>query len=163
MKNINSYLNEHQFNDSDNYEHQFNDLVKQCTEQLSNIKVNIRSNYDTRLYERYQVIVFDFLDKKDWPNSIFENSVYLRFSFDLLTNMMEITSSGSIYLSKYDQEKSYLCMNSLKKIQLAVGKKWIRRQKIDVSKISSFVNSVFETINSSTIGYPYKQMNINIY
>ena len=29
--------------DVDNYEQQFNDLVKQCTEQLSNIKVNIRS------------------------------------------------------------------------------------------------------------------------
>jgi hypothetical protein len=54
-------------------------------------------------------------------------------------------------------------MNSLKKIQLAVGKKWLIRQKIDVSKISSFVNSVFETINECTIGYPYKQMNINIY
>ena len=149
--------------DVDNYEQQFNNLVKQCTEQLSNIKVNIRSKYDTRLFEKDQIIVFDFLDKKDWPNSIFENSIYLRFQFDFEKNKMQISSYGYIYLTDADQRKKYLCTNSLKKIQLALGKKWLTRQKIDVSKISAFVNSVFETINSCTTGYPYKQMNINIY
>lgn len=65
-------------------------------------------------------------------------------------------------------KKSYLAMCSMKRAHQAIGGKWFRRTKYKsaadlAKKMVTFYDSVKNTMEEVTDGYPYKQMKINIY
>ena len=65
-------------------------------------------------------------------------------------------------------KKSYLAMCSMKKAHQEIGGKWFRRTKYKsaadlAKKMVTFYDSVKNTMEEVTDGYPYKQMKINIY
>ena len=117
---------------------------------------------------QYQFITYDALKKEDWPNNIAANSIYIAFYIDFKTKTFEARSSGHIYLTKADQDKSYLCMCSMKQAHKALGGKWMRKSKFKsaqniVEKMNRFYNEVMASVTKATGGYHYKQMLVNIY
>ena len=49
-------------------------------------------------------ITLDYLDKKDYPSGIAENTIYFSFLFDSDTNTLELRGSGHVWLSPSDKE-----------------------------------------------------------
>lgn len=107
----------------------------------------------------------DFLEKKDWPNNIAENSVYIGFRLDFSKNDFELFRYGHVYLSPKDKQKDkykYLCMKSVINVLVDKGGKKMRKNKhkdikITAKKISEYCNTVMEAVNEYTGGYPFKQ------
>lgn len=115
-----------------------------------------------------QYIRMDMLKKEDWPNHIACNSIYIMYKIDMRTKTVEVSRFGHIYLSYEDSKKSHLCMCSMKQAHKAIGGKWFRRNKYKsaadlAKKMVAFYDSVNQTMEEVTDGYPYKQMKINIY
>lgn len=115
-----------------------------------------------------QYIRMDMLKKEDWPNHIADNSIYIMYEIDMRAKTVEVSTCGHIYLSNEDSKKSYLAMCSMKQAHQAIGGKWFRRTKYKsatdlAKKMVAFYNSVKQTMDRVTTGYPYKQMIINIY
>ena len=110
----------------------------------------------------------DMLKKEDWPNHIADNSIYIMYEIDMRAKTVEVSRNGHIYLSNEDSKKTYFAMCSMKKAHQAIGGKWFRRTKYKsaadlAKKMVAFYNSVKQTMEEVTNGYPYKQMKINIY
>lgn len=110
----------------------------------------------------------DALFPQDWPNNISANSIYIMFKIDLRTNSVETSTTGHIWLSEADQKKSYLAMCSMKNCHEAMGGKWFRKSKFKTpeqlaEKIEKFWLAVMASVENATGGYPYKQMQIDIY
>lgn len=115
-----------------------------------------------------QYIRMDMLKKEDWPNHIYDNSIYIMYEIDMRAKTVEVSRCGHIYLSDEDSKKSYLAMCSMKKAHQAIGGKWFRHTKYKsaadlAKKMVAFYDSVKKTMEEVTDGYPYKQMKINIY
>ena len=115
-----------------------------------------------------QFVRLDALKEKDWPHNIADNSIYVEFKIDLRTRSVEVFRCGHIYLSRHDQQASYLAMCSIKKAHQFIGGKWFRKQSwkdaTDLAKkIERFWYSVAETLNKVTDGYPYKEMTVDMY
>lgn len=128
---------------------------------------NIRGNFSS-FCPHLQYVVFDALKKEDWPHSIAENSIYLRFSINFKVKTFEVDQCGHIWLSDADKSKSHLCMCSIKSAVKAVGGKWMRKNRFHdakdiASKMAKFYNEVMANVTKATGGYPYKQMLVNIY
>lgn len=115
-----------------------------------------------------QFVRLDALDKTDWPHSISDNSVFVDFKINLREHSVEVFRCGHIYLTRHDQQTSYLAMCSMKQAHIANGGKWMRKNRFsDASelarKIQKFWLSLSKTLDEVTEGYPYKQMTRNIY
>lgn len=115
-----------------------------------------------------QFFTLDALFPQDWPNNISANSIYIAFKIDFRTNTVEVSTTGHIYLSEADQKKSYLCMCSMKNAHQAMGGKWMRKSKFKspdqlAEKVEKFWLDVMASIEKATGGYPYKQMQVDIY
>ena len=130
-------------------------------------RCNVLTKFGTFCPE-LQFVRLDALDKKDWPHNISDNSVFLDFKINLREHSVEVFRCGHIYLTRHDQQTSYLAMCSMKKAHQFVGGKWFRRQswkdeKDLANKLQKFWLSIAETLNKVTDGYPYKQMTVDIY
>ena len=128
---------------------------------------NILGDFGTFCPET-QFVRLDALDKTDWPHNISDNSVFVDFKINLREHSAEVFRCGHIYLTRHDQQTSYLAMCSMKKAHQFVGGKWFRRQawkdeKDLANKLQKFWLSIAETLNKVTDGYPYKQMTVDIY
>lgn len=107
----------------------------------------------------------DALDRKDWPNGIAENSVFLRFRIDNKEHKVELQRGGHIWLSPSDKEREkykYLCMRGMVDIAEEKGVKKFRKQGYKsiedlTSKMVSYYTRVLEKVSEYTGGYPYKQ------
>lgn len=115
-----------------------------------------------------QYIRMDMLKKEDWPNHIADNSIYIMYEIDMRAKTVEVSRCGHIYLSDEDSKKLYFAMCSMKQAHKAIGGKWFRHTKYKsaadlAKKMVSFYNTVKQTMEEVTAGYPYKQMTINIY
>lgn len=145
------------------YKTQFEDIVS----ALNDAGYTTTDEFETFCPE-LQYIRMDMLKKEDWHNHISDNSIYIMYEIDMRAKTVEVSRSGHIYLSNEDSKKSYLAMCSMKKAHQAIGGKWFRRTKYKsaadlAKKMVAFYNSVKQTMEEVTDGYPYKQMNINIY
>ena len=145
------------------YKTQFEDIVS----ALNDAGYTTTDKFGTFCPE-LQYIRMDMLKKEDWPNHIADNSIYIMYEIDMRAKTVEVSRSGHIYLSNEDSKKSYLAMCSMKNAHQAIGGKWFRRTKYKsaadlAKKMVAFYNSVKQTMEEVTDGYPYKQMKINIY
>lgn len=110
----------------------------------------------------------DMLEEEDWPYHIDINSIFIEYKINMEEKTVEIFRCGYIDLSKEDSKKSHLVACSMKQAHQAIGGKWFRRTKYKsatdlAKKMVTFYNSVKQTMDEVTTGYPYKQMMINIY
>ena len=145
------------------YKAQFEDIVS----ALNDAGYVATDKFDT-FCPHIQYIRMDMLKKEDWPNNIADNSIYIMYEIDMRAKTVEVSKCGSIWLSDEDSDKSYLAMCSMKHAHQAVGGKWFRRAKYKsaadlAKKMITFYNTVKQTMEEGTDGYPYKQMKINIY
>ena len=145
------------------YKAQFEDIVS----ALNDAGYTTTDGFETFCPE-LQYIRMDMLKKEDWPNHIADNSIYIMYEIDMRAKTVEVSRYGHIYLSDEDSDKSHLAMCSMKHAHQAVGGKWFRRTKYKsaadlAKKMITFYNSVKQTMEEVTDGYPYKQMKINIY
>lgn len=155
-------LNKHE-NECEIYKAQFDEIIS----ALNDAGYIATDKFDT-LCPHIQYIRMDMLKKEDWPNNIADNSIYIMYEIDMRAKTVEVSKCGSIWLSKEDSKKSYLVMCSMKQAHQAVGGKWFRRTKYKsatnlAKKMVAFYDSVKQTMEEVTDGYPYKQMKINIY
>ena len=110
-------------------------------------------------------ITLDYLDKKDYPNGIAENTIYFSFLFDSDTNTLELRGSGHVWLSPSDQQTlqyKYLAMKSIQQIHVDFGGKKFRKAKLKnnseiANKIFTFANAVMIDVVKYTGGYPFKK------
>lgn len=145
------------------YKAQFEDIVS----ALNDAGYITTDKFDT-FCPHIQYIRMDMLKKEDWPNHIAHNSIYIMYKIDMRAKIVEVSRCGHIYLSDEDSKKSHLCMCSMKQVHKAIGGKWFRRTKYEsaadlAKKMVTFYDSVKQTMEEVTDGYPYKQMKINIY
>ena len=145
------------------YKTQFEDIVS----ALNDAGYTTTDKFGTFCPE-LQYIRMDMLKGEDWPNNIAENSIFIEYKINMDEKTVEVSTCGHIYLSDEDSKKSYLAMCSMKQAHQAIGGKWFRRTKYKSSadlakKMVAFYNSVKQTMEEVTTGYPYKQMKINIY
>ena len=145
------------------YKAQFEDIIS----ALNDAGYIVTDKFDT-FCPHIQYIRMDMLEEEDWPNNISGNSIYIMYKIDMRAKTVEVSTCGHIYLSDEDSKKSYLAMCSMKHAHQAVGGKWFRRTKYKsaadlAKKMITFYNSVKQTMEEVTDGYPYKQMKINIY
>ena len=129
------------------------------------VNANVIGKFNPAFYAPMQWIRIDALDKKDWPNNIGDNSVFIEFKVDFDTRKVEVTRSGHVYLSPKDLETpkyKYLAMKSIVSVGVDKGLKKFRKSNFkDASdlakKISKYYNNVMECVAEYTGGYPYKQ------
>lgn len=145
------------------YKDEFTEIKKAMMKEL----LPVRGNFGT-FCPHLQFVTLDALRPEDWPNHIAQNSIYLYFKIDLKSKTFEVAQCGHIWLSKHDQDKSYLAMCSMKKAHQHLGGKWLRKSKYKdandlTAKVKKFYDSVMENMTKATGGYPYKQMLIDIY
>ena len=145
------------------YKAQFEDIVS----ALNDAGYIATYRFDTFCPE-LQYVRMDMLKKEDWPNHIAQNRRFIMYEIDMLVKSVEVSTFGHVYLSDEDSEKTHLCMCSMKQAHQAIGGKWFRRTKYKsaadlAKKMVAFYNSVKQTMEEVTDGYPYKQMKINIY
>lgn len=145
------------------YKAQFEDIVS----ALNDAGYTTTDKFGTFCPE-LQYIRMDMLKKEDWPNHIDRNSIFITYEIDMCAKTVEVSTFGHIYLSNEDSKKSHLCMCSMKHAHQAIGGKWMRRSKYKsaadlAKKMVIFYNSVKQTMEEVTDGYPYKKMKINIY
>ena len=145
------------------YNAQFDDIVS----ALNDAGYTTTDEFETFCPE-LQYIRMDMLKKEDWPNHIDRNSIFITYEIDMCAKTVEVSTFGHIYLSNEDSKKSHLAMCSMKQDHQAVGGKWFRRTKYKsaadlAKKMVAFYNSIKQTMEEVTNGYPYKQMKINIY
>ena len=117
-----------------------------------------------------QTVDLNAMKPEDYPNGIYENSMYLRIWFDLRDMTFEIKSCGHLWLTKEDQDASYLAMCSVKQAFKATGRKWMKKTSYKgknaqfiAAKVSTFWAQVMEGLKDFSTGYPYHHMKINIY
>ena len=145
------------------YKTQFEDIVS----ALNDAGYTTIDEFETFCPE-LQYIRMDMLKEEDWPNHIGRNSIFITYDIDMCAKTVEVSTFGHIYLSNEDSKKSHLAMCSMKQAHQAIGGKWFRRTKYKsaadlAKKMITFYNSVKQTMEEVTDGYPYKQMKINIY
>ena len=145
------------------YKAQFEDIVS----ALNDAGYTTKDKFGTFCPE-LQYIRMDMLKEEDWPNHIGRNSIFITYDIDMCAKTVKVSTFGHIYLSNEDSKKSHLAMCSMKHAHQAVGGKWFRRTKYKsaadlAKKMITFYNSVKQTMEEVTDGYPYKQMKINIY
>ena len=155
-------LNKHE-NECEIYKAQFDEIIS----ALNDAGYIATDKFDT-FCPHIQYVRMDMLKKEDWPNRIAENSIFIMYYIDMRAKTVEVSKCGSIWLSKEDSKKSYLVMCSMKQAHQAIGGKWFRRTKYKsatdlAKKMVAFYDSVKQTMEEVTDGYPYKQMKINIY
>ena len=155
-------LNKHE-NECEIYKAQFDEIIS----ALNDAGYIATDKFDT-FCPHIQYIRMDMLKEEDWPNNISGNSIYIMYKIDMRAKTVEVSTCGHIYLSYEDSKKSYLAMCSMKKAHQAIGGKWFRRTKYKstadlAKKMAAFYNSVKQTMEEVTDGYPYKQMKVNIY
>lgn len=139
----------------------FDNILKELTEVLNNKDVFVYGTY-CNFYPQEQRIKIDFLNKKDWPNSIPNNSIYLVLDVNLSTDIVKASYEGYIYLTESDRKKTYMAMCSLNDIFKSNGKRQPSKQKYNINNICKMVDNIKQTLNKYTSGYPYKQMIIDI-
>ena len=145
------------------YKTQFEDIIS----ALNDAGYTTTDKFGTFCPE-LQYIRMDMLKKEDWPHHIDRNSIFITYEIDMCAKTVEVSTFGHIYLSDEDSKKSHLAMCSMKQAHQAIGGKWMRRSKYKsaadlAKKMVAFYNSVKQTMEEVTNGYPYKQMKINIY
>lgn len=145
------------------YKAQFEDIVS----ALNDAGHTTTDEFETFCPE-LQYIRMDMLKKEDWPNHIDRNSIFITYEIDMRAKTVEVSTFGHIHLSNEDSKKSHLVMCSMKQAHKAMGGNWFRRTKYKsaadlAKKMVAFYNSVKQTMEAVTDGYPYKQMIINIY
>lgn len=145
------------------YQSLFSEILLELTER----KLPLRAKFGT-FAPHLQYITLDALNPNDWPCNISHNSIFVSFKVDLFDRTIECNSCGHIYLTKADQQASYLCCCSMKNAAKAVGCKWFRKAKYKsaedlADKVQKFWGNVVDALGKATNGYPYKQMKINIY
>lgn len=149
--------------ESEIYKTEFEDIVS----ALNGVGYMVTDKFDT-FCPKYQYIRMDMLKKEDWPNHIAENSIFLMYKIDMYGKTVEVLRYGHSSLTYEDSYKSGLAMCSMKKAHQTIGGKWFRLTKYKsaadlAKKMVTFYNSVKQTMEEVTTGYPYKQMKINIY
>lgn len=145
------------------YKTQFEDIIS----ALNDAGYTTTDKFGTFCPE-LQYIRMDMLQEEDWPNHIDRNSIFITYEIDMCAKTVEVSTFGHIYLSDEDSKKSHLAMCSMKQAHQAIGGKWFRRTKYKsaadlAKKMVTFYNSVKQTMEEVTDGYPYKNMKINIY
>lgn len=145
------------------YKTQFEDIIS----ALNDAGYTTTDKFGTFCPE-LQYIRMDMLKEEDWPHNIADNSIFIEYKINMDEKTVEIFRYGHIYLSNEDSKKTYLAMCSMKQAHQAIGGKWFRRTKYKsaadlAKKMVVFYNSVKQTMEEVTDGYPYKNMKINIY
>lgn len=115
-----------------------------------------------------QWVRLDALSREDWPNGISGNSIFVDIKINMKEHKFEISRSGHIWLTEHDKKASYLCMCGMRNAVEAMGGKWMRKSKYKdatdlAKKVSAFWEQCMDCVNRATGGYPYKQMQVNIY
>lgn len=148
----------------------FNEIVKGLKENLETLPhTHVSGKFEQRFCPYIQFVRVDFLDEKDWPHNIAQNSVYITFEIDLQSKKVKVFDNGHIYLTKADMDNSYLCMAGLKTICQTLGGKWLRTfsykdSKAVIKKLTDFSNSTLKHVQTYTNNvYPYKEGVIDIY
>lgn len=112
-----------------------------------------------------QYIKFDALEKKDYPNNIPENSIFVCFEIDFDAKKVELSSTGHVYLSKKDADSDkykYYAMRGMHNIaQEDYMVKKFRKQGFKTiddlfDKMECYYKNVMKAITDYTGGYPYK-------
>lgn len=105
----------------------------------------------------------DALYKKDYPNNIDDNSMFMEFHVDLSLGKLEFFRGGHVWLSPYDAENDfkYYAMRGILSISNEYGVKKFRKCNVKnetdiINKISKSFNETMESIIYYTGGYPYK-------
>lgn len=145
-----------------------NSWVEQC-DTLGNILLEHPAakarHTEVSRSENLIFVRLDALDKKDYPNGISMNSVYLTFTANLFTKKVELHSQGHVYLSPKDKESEkykYLAMKSMVDVYVDKGGKKFRKQKfadmVDLyNKVATYYKNVMQAVDEYTGGYPYKE------
>ncbi|MDE5888728.1 MAG: hypothetical protein K2H20_01780 [Bacilli bacterium] len=144
------------------YKDNFNALASLMQNNMPIHANHIIGNYNAGLCPELQFIGWEALDRKDLPNNIEQNGIFIYFEIDFERMSVEVHSTGHIWLSRDEQKATNLAMTGLKRLCLARGCKWFRKQKYkDINdlfkRISTFYNDVMNVVNEYTGGYPYKQ------
>lgn len=149
----------------------YKDSQIQLVDKIRDIIGDFDNQYirSTKYYDDFlQFITMHYIDEKDYPHHIAQNSIYIEFRINHKTKQVTVTQSGHIWLTSEDQKKSYLAMTSIKHLMKHDNEKWFRTQHykdIDslAKKIADFYFSVGNVVRMRTTGYPYTHMAINIY
>ena len=144
------------------YKANFNALATLMQDNMPTRANHVIGRYNVGLCPELQFIGWEALDVKDLPNNIDMNGIFIYFEIDFEKKSVEVHSSGHIYLCKEESKATYLAMTGFKKLCLARGCKWFRKQKFkDINdlykRIATFYNNVMEVVNEYMGGYPYKQ------
>ena len=146
----------------DQFRNDFNKLGEMMVNNMPDRADHVLGNFSVGLCPELQFIGWEALKHEDIPNNIPENGVYIYFKIDLIKKEVEVHLHGHVYLSREEQDATYLAMTSLKKIAKGRGIKWFRKQKYkDIEdlykRMSTFYSNVMAAVNDYTGGYPYKQ------
>ena len=110
-------------------------------------------------------IRIDALDKKDYPNNISDNSIFIDIKIDFQEGKFELFRGGHIWISPKDRKTpqyKHYAMRGMFDIAEEKGTKKLRKSKhkdneTTAKKIASYFNEVMKAVKEYTGGYPYKQ------
>lgn len=147
-----------------------NDLLAEWNQFSDTIKTissahHVDANFHKGFAPYLQYVRLDALDPKDYPHNINDNSIFLEFQIDLMSNKVELFQQGHIYLSPSDREGKYryLAMKSMVMAHVDLGGKKFRKSKFKnmtdlANKIEKYYKDVMQSVKTYTNDcYPYKQ------
>jgi hypothetical protein len=152
-----------------NYPGSMDELWKSCMnylcEDLSKVsgvrRISINASGLDFSHDVYCTV--DFLDKKDWPNGIFQNSIYVEFEIDFKTYKVGLQYGSSVWLSEKDKEPGSRYSMMAKRGITSLVPKFRKKSFIDRSGndilpkiICDYVTELVKALNEYTGGYPYK-------
>ena len=142
-------------------------IINELKKQLPEAKL-VEVDIDSTFGHDYVSLYINFMDKKDYPHGIVENSA--RFIFILNDNKIELHTSPHMYLSPFDRSgenpfdprMKYLAMRSGDNLMKEYyGKGWrktgYKTEKDIISKVGKYVKDALELMDVYCGGYPYHQ------
>ena len=163
------FSTQEEFDKKENEIEKYRKIWNEVVEALKAENLLILRGYKYNTFVPYiQYFTLDALPQNLWPNNISANSIFIAFQVNLKEKTVKPDHCGHIYLTEADQKKSYLCMCSMKDAHKANHGVWLRKSKYKTAndlakKITKFWDSVYCSLEAVTTGYPFKQMDVNIY
>ena len=129
------------------------------------IKMIVADNKPSNFCPEIQFVRFDSLEKKDYPNGIDMNSIYITFEVNHKEKKIKLHSCGHVYLSPSDLKTDkyrYHAMKSIIDVYKDLGGKIFfyfsfKTEKDAAKKMFAYYTAVMESVNLYTNGYPYKK------
>lgn len=149
------------------WQQEFNEVASLIKAASHNITYKaVYGDYKRDFCPYISFITLDALDKKDWPNNIGQNSIFVTFEIDHIAKKVFIHSNGHVWISEQDKEvypnDKYLAMHSMTDIAKRNGGKVMRKSSYkDAKDLANKIITAFENImrevNDYTGGYPYNK------